>query len=265
MTAGIGLEDEIPFEHRVVAYVDVLGWTELVRLKRVEAIARRIFRASTYLTLAHAHQAERKKDFARARNPFGHTIRTSVFSDTIIYSCEANPDEAAWLAQQVQALCGVLLLNGHYTRGAVTAGDLMHDEDGTIVGRALVEAHAMERSIAKYPRLIVSDVAVPFLVGPRASYDFPNGPPQVREDFDGLSYLQMFAVEYGGKRTGKTHEFARKAKAIVEQDLASTRDVQTHPDQTRALNHRSKYHWMLSYLDDVLRAPVLRDPGDPHD
>lgn len=43
-------------------------------------------------------------------------------------------------------------------RGAITIGDLIHDNQ-ILMGPAMVEAYTMESQVAKYPRIIVCDMA----------------------------------------------------------------------------------------------------------
>jgi hypothetical protein len=245
------------FETRLIAYVDVLGWTELIRSPRdSEDVMRKIFAGTSHLEAAIWSEGERRGDFAQAAIPFGKSIVVSYFSDTIIYSCLPEPDEASWVAVQVQRLCGNLLTRGHYTRGAVTVGDLLHDEsNGTIVGQALIEAHEIERSVAKYPRVVVADSARDLLVGPRTNLSLNHGPSQCEIDSDGLTFLDIFQKAEGGTRSQRAIRNATAAKPVVEADLAQTFDPTQYPKQALALNHRAKYAWMLAHLVRVLRDP----------
>ena len=136
-------------------------------------------------------EAARKRIFERSGFAHGAAIRANFFSNTFVYSCEPSRDDGNVLVDRIQKLCGGLLGNGLLPRGAIVVGDLLHSEDGSIVGRALVEAHRIETSVAKYPRVVVSKEAAPLLVCRRPSGDF--GPPQVRTDrSDGLRYLDLF-------------------------------------------------------------------------
>lgn len=141
------------FETRLIAYVDLLGWTELIRSPRdSEDVMRKIFAGTSNLEAAIWSEGQRREEFAENELPFGKSIAISYFSDTIVYSCLPDPGEASWVAFQVQRLCGNLLARGHYTRGAITIGDLLHDRsNGTIVGRALIDAYDIEQSVAKVP------------------------------------------------------------------------------------------------------------------
>ena len=44
-----------------------------------------------------------------------------------------------------------------FIRGAITIGELIHTENGIIMGPALIEAYELESKFAKYPRIILSE------------------------------------------------------------------------------------------------------------
>lgn len=250
---------DMPLGRRVLAYVDVMGWSELVSSRRGRRLFGNILRAVDEVSTTAEQEELRKQDFARDGFQFGHTLKVSFFSDTLVCSCEDDPDEAAFLADLIQRLCVRLLLLGRYTRGAVTVGDLRHGDGGIVVGRALIEAHHLERSVAWYPRLLVTDPAVALLFSPRFSVNDPPGPSQVETDVDGLNYLSIFPrLDESGRRSRGDHRAAREARAIVERDWRRTRDGRTrrYRDQAIALNHRAKYTWMMSYLTRVLADPT---------
>ena len=239
---------ELLFHTRLLAYVDILGWTALINSRRHTEVAERIFSAMVHLRRAREAEVERKRNFAAFGIPFGQSVRMAYFSDTFVYSCAPTPDEAAFLVSEVQSVCARLLRRGHYARGAVVVGELQHNDDG-LVGRALVAAHEIERNVAKYPRLVVTGEAAPLLLGPRLRVEHDPGPSQVRTDFDGLQYLDIFRKP----RTARVREDIVEAKAIVEKDLNATND----------LNHRAKYQWLLRYLDDLLAEPPPAADSSP--
>jgi len=245
------IDPEVLFERRLLAYVDVLGWSELVRSPRGDEVVRKIFAATSRLESALEAEADRKTEFAELAVPFGKTIRVSYFSDTLVYSCEPTPDEAAWMVGQVQRVCASLMSKGHYVRGGITIGELQHDGN-TTVGRALVDAYDIDRKVARYPRLIVTKEAEPLMLGSRVNIAMPFGPSQVRVDFDGLTFLDFFRVEGDGKRSERNHKFALAAKAAVQADLVRAKVS----NKIETLNHRAKYEWLLRYLETILVAPV---------
>jgi hypothetical protein len=252
--------DDLPpvFEMRMIAYVDVLGWTELIRSPRdSEDVMRKIFAGTSNLEAAIWSEGQRRAEFVETEIPFGKSIAVSYFSDTVVYSCLPDRDEASWVAVQVQRLCSNLLTRGHYTRGAITVGELLHDQgNGTIVGQALIDAYEIDQSVAKYPRVIVADGAKDLLVGPRTNLDVDHGPSQCETDNDGLTFLDIFQKAEGGTRSQRALKNASAAKPIVEADHTRTFNAAKYPKLSLALNHRAKYAWILAHLNRVLRDPA---------
>jgi hypothetical protein len=138
-------------EPKLLAYVDILGFKEQITADIVGAV-----KAIGALGAVSKLEQTRKGWFSKGGLTFGETNQTSTFSDTIVFSCKPNPDDAGVLLLNVQMLCVFLLRKGSYTRGAITVGGLFH-QDSTIIGKALIEAHALEQQIAKYPRIVVTD------------------------------------------------------------------------------------------------------------
>jgi hypothetical protein len=159
-----------PFPQRLIAYIDVLGWTELIR----SGADVRIFGGLSFLKMGQVS---------------GTPVTISNFSDTIVCSCAPTVNEAPWLIRQVQLLCMGLLRFDLYTRGALSLGELAHAE-GMLAGRALTEAHALERDVAKYPRLVISDEVASLLaqIG-----GFPGPPHQPRALNHRAKYSWMLA------------------------------------------------------------------------
>jgi len=240
-------------EPKLLAYVDILGSKERIANDVVSAV-----KAVGVLHAVAKFDQDRKEEFSKGGLAFGETLHTSTFSDTIVFSCKPNTDDAGVLLWNVQMLCVFLLMKGNYTRGAITLDGLLHQQS-TIVGKALIEAHALEQQIAVYPRIVVTDTAAELLKSTRINSRTPKGPCQLRRDFDDLPTLDIFGFMPNGMRSRDMHARALGCKAIVEVDLAHTREVTCYPSQVVALNHRAKYAWMLAYLEKVLSDPI--DPA----
>jgi len=233
-----------------LAYVDILGFKNLVGSKFDSSVASILagfnWTAENYVARTEAFTGTKSRE--------NDSVHITFFSDTIVFSCDPVPDEAAWLVFEVQHLCSRLLSQGLYTRGGITVGGLFH-QDATVVGPALIEAHEIEQDVAKYPRIVVADSAVALMRGAR-----DNSPSQARIDFDGLTVLETFPLTAQGTRPALSHRFAAEAKAKVEADLARTKDTSGNERHTVCLGRRAKYGWLLRYLESVLAAPVLQPP-----
>lgn len=255
-----------PLERRLVAYIDILGWGDTTSAIASDEQVRSVFSALTFPSVVAVTEENRKRTFDRLGDASGRTIRHVHFSDSIVYSCAAEPQEVPWLIFTVGMLCTGLLASGYYTRGAITVGDLFHDET-KILGEALVRAVALEKAVACFPRIVVSDEAVPLVRSPAAPNGKELGPSQVRRDHDSLSYLDLYTTWTVGRRSHSNHHHAVETRARVLQDMERVNDLTRLPATKRAdaLRRRSFYGWMLSYLDSVIAEPYDPPTVPPSD
>ncbi len=220
------------FPTRLVAYLDILGWkSRTLKGENVDLLA-----ACKEVDLWDGLRVP-------AEGRPGHSFRTSRFSDSIVYSCEPTPDEAAGLVNHLQHVCLALLFRGHYVRGGISVGPLNHSTE-MIAGTALLEAIAIEQKVAKYPRVVVSDEAAKLILPTGVSLKDPTPETPLRLDDDRLVYLHLFAL--------------RRARGgwllhVREQIRADFERPQGGPgDHAEALNCRAKFGWMLTYLDKTV-------------
>jgi hypothetical protein len=59
------------------------------------------------------------------------------------------------LLRKLKDLTVALLHEGFFTRGAICKG-LLHQDDQMVFGEALINAHALEATVVKYPRIMIT-------------------------------------------------------------------------------------------------------------
>lgn len=247
------------YELRLIAYLDVLGWSELVdrsisdpeQLKGLNHAAN-YFRMATY-------GAESMRSFFAERNSpdrTGLVLDVTHFSDTLVLSCAAKSFAAHSFISGVQQACHHLLCHGHYMRGAIVLGQVAH-QDNVLFGPALIEAIRLERDVAKYPRIIVHPDAIPY-VNPTHGTDITNRfvtwQRVLRLDTDGLYYLDILGALAGfqnepRRKQGTEEHLIALVKAKLVQDAHD-------------LGHLAKHTWMLNYLEEILKECIL--PVETH-
>jgi hypothetical protein len=244
-----------PYQDSIVAWIDILGWSDLLRQAKDEAKVARVAQVVRCLEALSKKSRERREEFARRGFHGAANTRFSYFSDTVVLSCPVAKAESGWMIWEVQLLCAVLLHWGQYSRGAIVRGHLHHTET-LLYGPAIVDAHEIERDVAKYPRLVVTPEAAPFVVS-ATDPSKPDEPtdPQWSIDADGLRFLEIFRARRDGRRLKDYQADARRAREIVREDLA--RVTTSNPN----LKLQAKFGWMLGYLDSVLAAEAI--PADP--
>jgi hypothetical protein len=153
---------------------------------------------------------------------------------------------------EVQLLSAILLGIGIYVRGAIVRGAL-HHTDALLFGPALVDAHEIEQRVAKYPRIVVTAMAAPFVVSAiNPSLPAQAAEPQWSRDSDGLMFLEIFKRRADGTREDFYQGLARAARDVVQGHLLVDQ-LEGHKD-TEQMNHQAKYGWMLHYLEGVIAA-----------
>lgn len=151
------------YEHRVVAFLDIMGFSEMVNSSMEtdaspEAISR-------ILELIHGFVRDMFADMQ------GHlpekyddpslSFKATMFSDSIVMSvADKHKDTQAGgmpyvaVALATSVLAYDLLALGVFCRGGIAVGKLIHDEN--VFGPALIEAYRLETRQAVVPRILFS-------------------------------------------------------------------------------------------------------------
>lgn len=143
---------ELSYENRVVAFFDTLGWREEVASAGTDA--RRIARLAAITRIFSSFVANSPDNAPGAR--------MTSFSDNVIVSLPYDPDILRWTLDGLATIQVGLALMGFWVRGALTVGNLFHDES-TVFGPALNRAYELESKSAIYPRILI-DPLIPELM-----------------------------------------------------------------------------------------------------
>ena len=160
-------------------------------------------------------------------------IRCGQFSDTFVISGPVTPRSARSIVGAVLIIADQIAEAGHYVRGAIGSGALRHDDVG-IFGPALLNAYCLEREVARYPRVLVTDEVDGLL---KAITDEERSWPFVRTDSDGLKYLSL--VPYLDYIPSAVIEICRDRRTTVRRRLKDDRE---NPSLV------VKHNWMRRYL-----------------
>lgn len=244
------------YEQRVVLFLDILGFKELIQANR---------EADVWRALQATKQAGERR-FHGATH-----MRLTAFSDSVVVSdLVADGFGFIRVTQYASYLAWQLLSLGILTRGAVAHGNLHHD-DGIVFGPALVKAYAMESKQAIYPRILVTtEVKSGYL-----EHHFATRPPALhdyarhffRTDFDGGEHLHLMGSSAGFPGIDIL-EFGRplepgqsRSYTVSEEITAKARCLrkaldgnQPPPNQLSAV---AKHHWFRNYLAETLQAYQL--------
>jgi hypothetical protein len=152
------------YDRRLVAYIDIIGWSEACRNPTKHALVAKVAR----------RLSEVQKNFSRNLKTILTTTpgvpvdpsheRTEVvaFSDNLAISTSIDVDPNIFF-KFISFMCRELLTSGFLMRGGVTVGDLVHVEN-MIFGPALIDAVILEKE-AIFPRLLCSPTLVGHIKG----------------------------------------------------------------------------------------------------
>jgi hypothetical protein len=137
--------DERRYETRYCAFLDILGFSDLIgnigkdgfSFEVVRDLLRKIHQPSKFDTAGTA-------DF-----------RATTISDAIALSSSFSANGLAVLVDTICRLVLGALEEGYFMRGGLCRGLLYHDDEMAF-GEAFIKAYRLESSVARYPRIMVT-------------------------------------------------------------------------------------------------------------
>lgn len=136
------------YRERVVGFVDILGFGDLVRRADCDDRLR-----------ADIVSALRIVRSVKPPIPGDTDLRVQNFSDSLIISARDTPDGLWHLLMAIDAVANQLLQMGVLIRGGVAVGGMLHTDE-LAFGVGVNEAYRMESTVAKVPRITLSATAI---------------------------------------------------------------------------------------------------------
>jgi hypothetical protein len=240
------LEQDLPeycnttkYDDRIVAFLDILGFSELV------------YSESNITPFAGIFETINSEEYQRnfIENPSLKDLTITSMSDSIAISIKH--DDADCYDKLIRLLLGVITLfadNNNILRGAITQGKLYHCKN-IIFGPAFVKAYKLERDIAIYPRCIIDDSVKEDLLalGKRGEAVFDY----FIEDFDGNAYLDVipYIINSIPRDPGYLQTLQRIHSLLVE-NLRKFKNIQGDNNSKILL----KYKWYAIRFNYVLHV-----------
>jgi hypothetical protein len=180
------------YERRIVAFIDILGWSkaveESVKDARLRGRMENVVKALGTIVLDRVNEKD------RPGSPLSDD-QAAQFSDSIIISYLFDaPHHLTRLIQELGTYQSALLLERFPSRGGISAGPMYH-KVRIAFGPALNSATALEREHAKAPRVIIEPTLNSEVEA--AAKSFPRHWTFVRQDGDGYfftDYLTPMAM-----------------------------------------------------------------------
>ena len=238
------VEEDRKYEMRYCAFLDILGFTELIASIGKAEIGFEVVRN----LLKKIHEPS-KFDSAGTAD-----FRATTVSDAIALSSSFSATGLAILVETIRRLMLGALEEGYFMRGGLCRGMLYHDND-TVFGDAFIKAYRLESSVARYPRVMVTkQVYDEAIISNVAGYLKTNisqaedGPYFV----DVLEHIrtELMLIDAGAATpeiaAGRLTSFARM-RGQIERRLVEAADNPSHFE---------KAQWFAAYWN----AAFVRDP-----
>lgn len=148
----------IEFENRLVAYVDILGWSNATETMSAADLYG-ILEPLRLRGLSHneTHRQQLVSKFGANVNPLMLEIQYTFFSDCFVFSMPTSM--GARIYDAISEIMREFLKSGFAVRGGITAGKLFH-HDQVAFGPALLAAHRIENEQANFARVMVDENAI---------------------------------------------------------------------------------------------------------
>ena len=180
------------YDDRLVAYLDVLGFGDLINNTVSADGAENERDIRTIYDAYEVIEANWAKKGSRSGSK-----KVSIFSDTIVVSVEAREKSQIFeTLLEIKHLIMLLLERSFLVRGAIVRGPLIHD-GSKIFGPALIEAYNLENRAALYPRVILDRDLVEMAAEFHASHhssgeEVAQVVSLLEQDSDGMYYIDYF-------------------------------------------------------------------------
>lgn len=267
------------YEHRVIAFLDVLGFSALVSESQTNPLlVDQLWRVLDYLTRlvpewsdpdvtnemlkVAAEEGVAECDARKLLQLREQCERITCFSDNIVLSSTSDWSGMIFVLTSAVRVSLCCLQLGLPVRGGITVGPLLH-ESRVVVGPALVDAYGLESRVAGTPRVVVTKVAAKLFREAGDPFRMGMAPADlVTQDEDGenvLDFLTKTAVETAG--LGKPSILLTAIRSTIVSRL--TREGQ--PDEAkRKLRSLAQYfnRGIRDNWPDLEAIPIQSDSAE---
>jgi len=177
------------YEDRLIIYIDILGFSDFVNYTSQTKIntSEKIKKIDKLLSMIKNFFSDEHEVLRLSK-----TRQATSFSDLIVISISL--EDIDYMDSEIYDVFYLLLnatIRGFLLRGAIAYGKIIHTKD-VIFGPGLIDVYNKERTIAKYPRIIIDDVVVADLKDlPQKSKNAKNCDHIISRDIDGIYYIDF--------------------------------------------------------------------------
>lgn len=270
----------ITYQNGIVAFIDILGFKEIVKksernprqlrtvYESLEFLKKRELPDKWNLQLVEIEEDAQKKgisDFDITNRSF-----SSAFSDSIVVTVIVDDNNIhaslSTLLANLSFVGSKLIIDGILIRGAITIGKIIHTPTGIVFGQGLIDAYQLETRAAKYPRIILSDNIISKLNYPletkKDRFPYHQYLKRFSDGCVGFHQLIYFQVLQSWEKMSKKRleNSLKSAKKTIIEGLDSSFEF---PDVYE------KFLWLKKEYQDLIileaNKPKIFDLGHNHD
>ena len=246
---GHSMSDEPLYKDRYCAFVDILGFRQLIESLGYGSTSFAALR--DLLTRVHSTHSDSAVDVNDT------DFRAQSISDAVAISTDVSAAGLVEIFRSLQALALDLLVEGFFIRGAVVRASLYHDER-MVFGEALVRAHYFESEVAKFPRIVVArevrEDIISFASQPKGNLPYPTM-SILRQSSDGPMYLDVLQPvvsllekkEHPYKKLTPAEEILRRRYLQIKDKIQ-----QRYEESMDNPRHFEKVCWFARYWNDAI-------------
>ncbi len=242
--------NSLQYETRLVAFMDILGWTEGVRtspgnIDRTQKLGLALDTIRNQTRMCE-WKAENSGDNSWPGDP-----QVTQFSDCLTISTRADLYGKIELISALEFLTTSLLHQGFLLRGGLAIGELYH-RDSLVFGPGFLKAYDLESRCTVFPRIILD---------PILSEQWGQGDAYLAKDGSLMAHAKTWRLSPDGFRFfdflqpfGGTPTFADSPR-LVRNSLLPLRALLAENLETKRDNVGiwSKYVWLANYFNEVCR------------
>ncbi len=234
-------EQEIKYEEKYVAFLDILGFKDLIDQNKKDSI-HSIININSSISFVNQliKEIETVSVNVKPEEPsYKNQIKISYkyFSDCI---CVSN-QHLFFLILNLQVLQFYLATKNIFIRGGLAKGNHFENEN-IIFSKGLVDAYKLESKKADYPRIIIHDCLVEEILLNKNMYLIGN---------DGIKFLDFL----GFLEWIKDEEQIDKIKTNIRESIIWQVETSKEDKITQ------KYNWLVEYFNFKVEDEYKIDPS----
>lgn len=271
------LDTAYDFEERFVAFIDILGFKELIFNLEKESDKEELRKVKSILNFMNEETIESRygtdlpiyelKDGIALEKELGNP-RMLYVSDCMVISADPTLDGFKILSNKIHKIISDLAVDGYFCRGAITKGSLFH-HGNVLFGSAYIKAYHLE-SKAIYPRIILDPDIIDFFE--LTDDKVPLAPIFYGKDEDNYYFLKYFTFQFYPPYLSDWIHYLLIVRGHIINNLTSQLNkYKNNEDREIHKKNHQKYQWLaeefnrnIEYYDDFL-SKLLSNEQDYYD